>query len=39
VITKTALNQNHFAKLIGLGDMNLEVEANDLDANLNGSGD
>lgn len=40
VITKNSIKSKSFsAKLIGSGDMNLNVESNDFDVNLSGSGD
>ena len=40
VITKNNIKTKSFsAKLIGSGDMNLDVETNDFDVNLSGSGD
>ena len=40
VVTKNSIKSKSFsAKLIGSGDMNLDVESNDFDVNLSGSGD
>ena len=40
VVTKNSIKSKSFsAKLIGSGDMNLNVESNDFDVNLSGSGD